>query len=190
MKVTIPGFVAPVASARVEINGKVVFLRPKTQRGPAARRMYPRKNLCRIRRAWKTLTERLRMKEFVEKAESEYKNIGSAQETAEILKAASEGMDEEAFGKLETLLKAADAKIDTSGLYAELGRKLHIEDQGVGGGTDAAFAALSGKPAVVEAFGLAGFGYHSSSEEYVDLDSVEPRLYLLTQLIRDLSRSR
>jgi hypothetical protein len=29
MKVTIPGFVAPLAGARVDINGKTVFLRPK-----------------------------------------------------------------------------------------------------------------------------------------------------------------
>ncbi len=29
MKVEIPGFVAPIASARIEIAGKIVFLRPK-----------------------------------------------------------------------------------------------------------------------------------------------------------------
>lgn len=29
MKVVIPGFVAPVAGARIELNGKTVFLRPK-----------------------------------------------------------------------------------------------------------------------------------------------------------------
>ena len=29
MKVPIPGFVAPIAAARVDINGKTVFLRPK-----------------------------------------------------------------------------------------------------------------------------------------------------------------
>lgn len=58
------------------------------------------------------------------------------------------------------------------------------------GGTDAAFAALSGKPAVVESFGLAGYGYHSSDEEYVELDSIEPRLYLLVRLIMDLAAGR
>ena len=46
----------------------------------------------------------------------------------------------------------------------------------------------SGKPAVAESFGFAGFGYHSSEEEYVELDSIEPRLYLLTRLITDASR--
>lgn len=29
MKVTIPGFVAPIAGARLEINGRIVFLRPR-----------------------------------------------------------------------------------------------------------------------------------------------------------------
>lgn len=75
-------------------------------------------------------------------------------------------------------------------IYAELGRKLHVDESGSGGGTDAAFAAQSGKPATVESFGLAGYGYHSSEEEYVDLDTVEPRLYLLTRLVMDTARGR
>lgn len=29
MKVTIPGFVVPIAGARLEINGRIVFLRPR-----------------------------------------------------------------------------------------------------------------------------------------------------------------
>jgi glutamate carboxypeptidase len=73
-------------------------------------------------------------------------------------------------------------------IYAELGQKLAVDESGNGGGTDAAFAAASGKPAVAESFGLAGFGYHSSDEEYVELDSIEPRLYLLTRLIMDVSK--
>ena len=63
-----------------------------------------------------------------------------------------------------------------------------MDESGNGGGTDAAFAAASGKPAVAESFGFAGFGYHSSEEEYVELGSIEPRLYLLTRLIMDASR--
>jgi hypothetical protein len=31
--------------------------------------------------------------------------------------------------------------------------------------------------------------YHSSDAEYVDLDSVEPRLYLLTRLILETARA-
>jgi len=73
-------------------------------------------------------------------------------------------------------------------VYAELGLKLPVDESGNGGGTDAAFAAASGKPAVAESFGFAGFGYHSSEEEYVELESIEPRLYLLTRLIMDASR--
>lgn len=75
-------------------------------------------------------------------------------------------------------------------IYTELGRPLDVDESGRGGGTDAAFAALSGKPAVIESFGLAGFGYHSSEEEYVELDSIEPRLYLLARMIVEAARGR
>lgn len=73
-------------------------------------------------------------------------------------------------------------------IYRELGRTLVWDESGSGGGTDAAFAAYSGKPAVVESFGLAGYGYHSSEEEYVELDSVTPRLYLLTRMVMELGK--
>jgi glutamate carboxypeptidase len=73
-------------------------------------------------------------------------------------------------------------------IYGELGRKLEHDDAGTGGGTDAAFAALSGKPAVVERFGLSGSGTHSEGE-WVDLDSIQPHLYLLTRLVMDISRN-
>ena len=73
-------------------------------------------------------------------------------------------------------------------VYRELGKELGIDDSSKGAGTDAAFAALSGKPAVVENFGLQGFNYHSSEAEYVELDSIEPRLYLLTRMIMEASR--
>ena len=73
-------------------------------------------------------------------------------------------------------------------IYAELGRTLGVDDSGRGAGTDAAFAALSGKPAVVENLGMLGYGYHSSEAEYVDLDSIEPRLYLVTRLAMESLR--
>jgi glutamate carboxypeptidase len=73
-------------------------------------------------------------------------------------------------------------------IYAELGRTLGIDESGNGGGTDAAFAAASGKPAVAESFGLMGFGYHSSEEEFVELDSIEPRLYLFVRLIMESAK--
>lgn len=73
-------------------------------------------------------------------------------------------------------------------IYAELGKALAVDRSGRGAGTDAGFASLSGKPAVLENFGLLGFGYHSSDAEYVDLDSIEPRLYLLTRMIVESAR--
>jgi len=73
-------------------------------------------------------------------------------------------------------------------VYAELGKELGVDDSSKGAGTDAAFAALSGKAAVLENFGLQGFNYHSSEAEFVELDSIEPRLYLLTRMIMEASR--
>jgi glutamate carboxypeptidase len=74
------------------------------------------------------------------------------------------------------------------GVYAEIGHKLVVGDVAEGGGTDAAFAALKTKAPVIERFGLRGFGSHSNNAEYVDIDSIEPRLYLLTRMIMDVSR--
>jgi len=73
-------------------------------------------------------------------------------------------------------------------VYAELGNTLVVRDVAEGGGTDAAFAALRTKAAVIEGFGLRGFGSHSNDAEYVEIDSIEPRLYLLTRMIMDAVR--
>jgi glutamate carboxypeptidase len=73
-------------------------------------------------------------------------------------------------------------------IYGELGKKLGLDESGRGAGTDAAFAALSGKAAVLENFGPLGFNYHSPEAEYVELDSIEPRLYLLVRLVMELAR--
>jgi glutamate carboxypeptidase len=75
-------------------------------------------------------------------------------------------------------------------IYSELGMKLFISDVAEGGGTDAAFAALRTKAPVIERFGLRGFGAHSNNAEYVEIDSIEPRLYLLTRMIMDVSQGR
>ncbi len=72
-------------------------------------------------------------------------------------------------------------------IYAELGMTLVVNDQAEGGGTDAAFAALQTEAPVIERFGLQGFGAHSNNDEYVLLDSIEPRLYLLARMIMDVS---
>jgi glutamate carboxypeptidase len=73
-------------------------------------------------------------------------------------------------------------------IYAELGLNLVIGEVAEGGGTDAAFAALATKAPVIERFGLRGFGAHSNDAEYVDIDSIEPRLYLAARLIMDVSQ--
>lgn len=72
------------------------------------------------------------------------------------------------------------------GIYAEAGGKVQIVPR-IGGGTDAAYAALSGRP-VLEGLGLPGAGMHGSAAEYVDLDAVPRRLYLAVRLIAELSR--
>jgi glutamate carboxypeptidase len=76
------------------------------------------------------------------------------------------------------------------GIYAEIGDMLGVRDVAEGGGTDAAFAALKTKATVIESFGLRGFGSHSNDAEYVDIDSIEPRLYLLTRMIMDVSQGK
>jgi glutamate carboxypeptidase len=76
------------------------------------------------------------------------------------------------------------------GIYRELGKELVVDDMPEGGGTDAAFAALSAKAPVIERFGLQGFGAHSADAEYVLLDSIEPRLYLLARLIMEVAQNK
>ncbi len=76
----------------------------------------------------------------------------------------------------------------TVAIYKEAGGTLTVIPR-TGGGTDAAYAALSGKP-VIESLGLPGFGYHSNQAEYVDLDAIPRRLYLASRLIMDLSAAR
>ena len=75
-------------------------------------------------------------------------------------------------------------------IYTEIGQNLVIAEVAEGGGTDAAFAALKAKGPVVERFGLRGFGAHSNDAEYVDIDSIEPHLYLLTRMIMDVSQDK
>jgi glutamate carboxypeptidase len=70
-------------------------------------------------------------------------------------------------------------------IYLEIGRELDVQDRAPGGGTDAAFAALSSRAAVLEGFGLKGFGAHSDASEFVEVSSIVPRLYLATRLVMD-----
>jgi len=81
----------------------------------------------------------------------------------------------------------AGARRHAQRIYSEIGMSLVIGDVAEGGGTDAAFAALKTKAPVIERFGLRGFGAHSNDAEYIDVDSIEPRLYLAARMIMDLS---
>jgi len=76
------------------------------------------------------------------------------------------------------------------GIYKEIGMDLVVDSIAEGGGTDAAFAALKTQNAVVERFGLRGFGAHSNDDEYVLVSSIEPRLYLAARTIMDIARDR
>lgn len=72
-------------------------------------------------------------------------------------------------------------------IYAEMDGRSLILMPGTGGGTDAGFAGRSGKAVVLESFGLSGFGYHAR-DEYVELDSIVPRLYLMTRMLQEIAK--
>jgi glutamate carboxypeptidase len=74
-------------------------------------------------------------------------------------------------------------------IYAELdGRPLALTDM-TGGATDASFAGRSGKVPVIESFGLAGFGFHAR-DEYIEIDSIVPRLYLMTRMLQAIAAAK
>ncbi len=71
-------------------------------------------------------------------------------------------------------------------LYGEIDQR--IEPIAMRFGTDAGYAYVpdSDKPAVLETMGVVGAGLHSE-DEYIELSSIAPRLYLTTAMIRALS---
>ena len=91
-------------------------------------------------------------------------------------------------------LETSDASRRVAGygkvIYQELGMSLNVVEKATGGGTDAAFAALKTTGAVVEGMGLSGYGAHSNDAEYVQINTIVPRLYLATRMIMDISRDR
>ncbi|RZT31376.1 glutamate carboxypeptidase [Cupriavidus agavae] len=74
-------------------------------------------------------------------------------------------------------------------IYNEVGGRIEISNVRIGGGSDAAYAALSGKP-VLEGMGLPGAGYHTNADEYIMIDAIPRRLYLGARMIMDLSLGR
>lgn len=79
----------------------------------------------------------------------------------------------------DVLVKKAQA------IYQTIGLKLGVE--GSGGGTDGNYAAAVGTT-TLDALGPVGGGAHSK-DEYIDLDRIAPRIYLLTKLVMDLGAS-
>jgi glutamate carboxypeptidase len=75
-------------------------------------------------------------------------------------------------------------------IFSELGRTLTVASEGSGGATDAAIAAVEAKGAVLEGFGLPGFGAHSNDAEFVYLNAIEPRIYLLTRMVMDVGSGK
>ncbi len=71
-------------------------------------------------------------------------------------------------------------------LYGEIDQR--IEPIAMRFGTDAGYAYIpdSDTPAVLETMGVVGAGLHSE-DEYIELSSIAPRLYLTTAMIRALS---
>jgi glutamate carboxypeptidase len=75
-------------------------------------------------------------------------------------------------------------------IYRELGKDLVVDDKAEGGGTDAAFAALNTKNAVIERFGAQGYGGHTADDEYILVASIEPRMYLAARMVMDVSQGK
>jgi glutamate carboxypeptidase len=68
-------------------------------------------------------------------------------------------------------------------IYGELG--LHLTMEGSGGAGDANYASGTGAP-TLDGFGIVGGKFHTE-DEYAELNSIAPRLYLLARMIIDLS---
>lgn len=73
-------------------------------------------------------------------------------------------------------------------IYREAGGELTVIER-TGGGTDAAWAAQDGTPAI-ESLGLPGFGFHSNQAEYVMVDAIPRRLYMASRMIMDLAQGK
>lgn len=91
---------------------------------------------------------------------------------------------------LEATAAARALAFHARDIYREIGRELVINDSRPAGGTDASYAALRAKGPVVEHWGIAGYGAHSTNDEYVVLSTIEPRLYLIARTIMDISEGK
>lgn len=71
-------------------------------------------------------------------------------------------------------------------IYGEIGRKLTLE--GSGGAADASVSAGVGTP-TLDGFGIVGGGIHTP-DEYAEVESVVPRLYLLSRMVMELAGNK
>jgi glutamate carboxypeptidase len=71
-------------------------------------------------------------------------------------------------------------------IYGEIGRTLNLE--GSGGAADSSLAAGVFKP-TLDGLGMIGNNAHTE-REYAEVDSMVPRLYLLTRMVMELGRGR
>lgn len=71
-------------------------------------------------------------------------------------------------------------------IYGEIGRKLTLE--GSGGAADSSLSAGAGTP-TLDGFGIVGGGIHTP-DEYAEVESVVPRLYLLSRMLMESARSK
>jgi glutamate carboxypeptidase len=67
-------------------------------------------------------------------------------------------------------------------IYGELGKKLTLE--GSGGAADSSFSAGVGIP-TIDGLAIVG-GQAHTAEEYIEVESIAPRLYLLTRMLMEL----
>jgi len=76
--------------------------------------------------------EALRTKDIIAKAETEFKHLGARDDIVEVLKAASDKLDTDAYGKLVDLLATSDERIRKGDLFSEMGRSgmANISDHG------------------------------------------------------------
>jgi glutamate carboxypeptidase len=83
----------------------------------------------------------------------------------------------------DTLAQTADS------IYKELGKS--IKPLSMRYGTDAGFAynPKSGKPVVLDGMGIVGDRIHSP-DEWADLDSVAPRLYLTVRMMEVMGKGK
>jgi glutamate carboxypeptidase len=71
-----------------------------------------------------------------------------------------------------------------SAIYAEIGRRLTLES--TGGAADASLVFAAGVP-TLDGLGIVGGGIHTA-DEYAEVDSIAPRIYLLARLVQEYGR--